>query len=140
PCVSRADAAPSLTGTYISACAAFDAQLRLSMITWRPFGRRICETPPPRMPTIIGSTTVSANSAATAPSIALPPPSRTSAAAADASGWLVTAMPREPAADRFSHANGVGRDRESGTSDIGDILQSAVIQAGRRKPRIIGGE
>ncbi len=63
------------------------------------------------MPTIIGSTTVSANNAATAASTALPPPSRISAPAAEASGWLVTTMPREPVAGRFSQTKSVPRRR-----------------------------
>ena len=42
--------------------------------------------PPPRMPTIIGSTTVSANKAAIAASIALPPAANISAPAAEARG------------------------------------------------------
>ena len=129
--VSRADAAPSLTGSYMSARAAFGAQLRLSIMIWRPSGRRMCDTPPPRMPTIIGSTTVSANSAATAASTALPPPSRISAAAAEASGWFVTAMPREPTAGRFSQTKGVARDRESGTGDMDAVLQSAIMRLRR---------
>ena len=53
-------------------------------MTWVPSERRTCATPPPRTPTIIGSTTVNANSAVTAASIALPPSSRISAPAADA--------------------------------------------------------
>src|SRR6185503_11690555 len=54
------------------------------------------------MPTIIGSTTVSANSAATAASTALPPAASISVPAAEASGWLVTTMPRAALAGRFS--------------------------------------
>ncbi len=46
------------------------------------------------MPTIIGSTTVSVNNAAMAASTALPPAAIISTAAAEAKGWLVTAMPR----------------------------------------------
>jgi hypothetical protein len=45
-------------------------------------------------------------------------------------------MPREPTAGRFSHTNGVGRDRESGKSDIDDVLQSAVIHIGRSQPPV----
>jgi hypothetical protein len=57
------------------------------------------------MPTIIGSTTVSANSVAIAESTALPPASSTSAPAWDASGWLEHTTPRAPLAGRFSQAN-----------------------------------
>jgi hypothetical protein len=45
-----------------------------------------CAWPAPKTPTIIGSTTVSANSDATAASTALPPPASISAPAAEASG------------------------------------------------------
>ena len=48
---------------------------------------------PPIRPTIIGSTTVSANWAATAASMALPPAASISMPAAEASGWFVTTMP-----------------------------------------------
>ena len=48
---------------------------------------------PPIRPTIIGSTTVSANCAATAASTALPPAASISMPAAEPSGWLVTTMP-----------------------------------------------
>jgi len=59
------------------------------------------------MPTIIGSTTVSVNRAAIAASTALPPPASISAPAAEASGWLVTTMPRAPMAGCLSQANGM---------------------------------
>jgi hypothetical protein len=49
-------------------------------------------------------------------------------------------MPREPTAGRFSHTNGVGRDRESGKEDIDDILQSAVIHIGRSQPPVEPGD
>ena len=66
------------------------------------------------MPTIIGSTTVSAKHAAIAASIALPPAASISAPAADASGWLVTTMPRVPIAGCFSQRNVVpARVRQS---------------------------
>ena len=51
---------------------------------------------------IIGSTTVRANSDATAASTALPPAASISAPAADASGWLVTTIPRAAFTGRFS--------------------------------------
>ncbi len=57
--------------------------------------------PPPKMPTIIGSTTVSVNSAAIAASTALPPAASISTPAAEASGWLVTTMPLLALADCF---------------------------------------
>jgi len=57
---------------------------------------------PPISPTIIGSTTVSANCMATAASTALPPAASISSPAAEASGWLETAMPRGPCAGCFS--------------------------------------
>ena len=59
--------------------------------------------PPPMMPTIIGSTTVSANSVAIAASMALPPAASISAPELDASGWLLTTMPRLPVAGCFWH-------------------------------------
>src|SRR5438552_1032776 len=43
------------------------------MKRWLPSARRICAMPPPMMPTIMGSTTVSANRVAIAASMALPP-------------------------------------------------------------------
>ena len=55
----------------------------------------------------MGSTTDRANNAATAASTALPPPASISAPAAEASGWLVTTMPRLPMAGRFSVVKGV---------------------------------
>jgi len=58
--------------------------------------------PAPKMPTIMGSTTVTANSAAMAASTALPPAASISAPAAEPSGWLVTTMPSEAVAGRFS--------------------------------------
>ena len=60
--------------------------------------------PPPSTPTIIGSTTVRANRAATAASTALPPASSISAPAAEASGWLATTIARDPVAGFFSQA------------------------------------
>ncbi len=70
--------------------------------------------PPPRMPTIIGSTTVSAKNAAMAASIALPPAASISAPAAEARAWLVTTIPRRPAAGCFSHVKVVpARVRQS---------------------------
>ena len=72
-----------------------------------PSGRRRLAKPPPKMPTIIGSTTVSVNSVATAASTALPPAASISAPAAEASGWLLTTRPRLPVAGRFSQSNGV---------------------------------
>ena len=63
--------------------------------------------PAPNMPTIIGSTTVSANAVATAASTALPPIASISAPAADAMGWLEATMPREPAADFLNGIKGL---------------------------------
>ena len=68
-----------------------------------PLAKRRCAMPPPKMPTIIGSTTLRVNSAPIAASKALPPADRISAPAAEASGWLVTTMPLVPIAGRFSH-------------------------------------
>src|SRR5215470_8162409 len=48
----------------------------------------------PPTPTIIGSTTLSTAAEATAASTALPPCWRIRSPACDASGWLVTTMPR----------------------------------------------
>src|SRR5262249_36047624 len=76
------------------------------------------------MPTIIGSTTVRANRAEIAASIALPPAASISAPAADASGWLVTTMPRLPVAGHFSQLNVVpARVRQSRS----DIWQSSFV-------------
>jgi hypothetical protein len=61
--------------------------------------------PPPRTPTIIGSTTVKVKNAAIAASTALPPAASISAPAAEANGWLVTTMPRMPVAGCFSQRN-----------------------------------
>ena len=87
--------------------------------------------PPPKMPTIMGSTTVSVKSAATAPSTALPPAASISAPAAEASGWLVTTMPRVPTAGVFSQSNRVAaRSRQDplATSPIRplSLFRSAV--------------
>ncbi len=60
--------------------------------------------PPPAGPTIMGSTTERAKRAAMAASMALPPARSIWAPAAEARGWLVTTMPREPVAGRFSSA------------------------------------
>jgi len=57
--------------------------------------------PPPMMPTIIGSTTVSVNRVAIAASMALPPAANISAPALEASGWLLTTMPRLETAGIF---------------------------------------
>ena len=110
----------------MSARAACGAGLNPSRMRWLPSARRICATPPPSTPTIIGSTTVSANSAATAASIALPPASSISAPAAEASGWLVTTIPFEPVAGCFSQTKFVTR----GAGDA--VLTSAVMS--RPKP------
>src|SRR5947207_1341938 len=66
-----------------------------------------CACPAPKMPTITGSTTVSAKSDETAASTALPPAASISAPAADASGWLVTTIPRAALTGRFSVSNTV---------------------------------
>ncbi len=58
--------------------------------------------PPPAGLTIMGSATVRAKRAVTAASMALPPASRAWAPAPEASGLLVTTMPREPVAGCFS--------------------------------------
>jgi hypothetical protein len=76
----------SETGRNIVGVAASGAVLRPSITIWRPSARRICAMPPPKMPTIIGSTTVRVNRAATAASMALPPAASISAPAAEASG------------------------------------------------------
>ena len=89
-------------------------------MTWRPSASRIWAMPPPSTPTIIGSTTVSANSDATAASMALPPASSISEPAADASGWLVTTIPRDPVAGRFSQVNVAMR---GGTGEITFIVR-----------------
>ena len=87
--------------------------------------------PPPRMPTIIGSTTVSVNSAAMAASIALPPAASISAPAAEASGWLVTTMPRGPVAGCFSQRNVVpARARQSDGGMAGPFMRWPVTMHG----------
>ncbi len=73
-----------------------------SKIVCVPSGWRRCAKPPPSKPTIIGSTTLSVNKAATAASTALPPAHSISVPAAEAKGWLVTTMPRAARAGRFS--------------------------------------
>ena len=84
--------------------------------------------PPPMMPTIIGSTTVSANSAAIAASIALPPAASISAPAAEASGWLVTTMPRLPGRRLLlAFENGAGAITPIDRSCFFSLLLSAVV-------------
>src|SRR5829696_5381161 len=78
-----------------------------SMTVWVPSARRIWQVVPPIRPTIIGSTTVSANCAATAASTALPPAASISMPAAEPSGWLVTTTPLVPCAGCFSHVKSV---------------------------------
>src|SRR5215218_3113560 len=78
-----------------------------SMTVWVPSARRIWQVVPPIRPTIIGSTTVSANCAATAASTALPPAASISMPAAEPSGWLVTTTPLVPCAGCFSHLKSV---------------------------------
>ena len=63
--------------------------------------------PPPAMPTIIGSTTVSVKNAAIAASKAFPPSASICAPAAEASGWFATTMPFVPIAGCFSQSNRV---------------------------------
>src|SRR5260370_18336670 len=72
---------------------------------WRAGGRGIWAGGPPIRPTIIGSTTVSANWVATAASMALPPAASISMPAADANGWLEATMPALACAGRFSQVN-----------------------------------
>ncbi len=60
--------------------------------------------PPPEKPTIIGSTTLSANRVATAASTALPPAASISAPAMAPSGLFAVTMPLEPVAGRFSQS------------------------------------
>src|SRR4051812_18968187 len=78
-----------------------------STIRWLPSARRIWLVVPPIRPTIIGSTTVSANWAATAASTALPPAASISMPAAEPSGWLVTTTPLVPCAGCFSQVKSV---------------------------------
>ena len=70
----------------MSVRAAAGAAAIASTMRCLPSGVRRCAMPPPSTPTIIGSTTVSANSDATAASTALPPASSICAPAAEASG------------------------------------------------------
>src|SRR5476649_1993947 len=78
-----------------------------STILWLPSARRMWQVVPPISPTIIGSTTVSANWVATAASTALPPPASISMPAAEASGWFDATMPRLPCAGFFSQVKRV---------------------------------
>src|SRR5919106_2705806 len=78
-----------------------------SMTVWVPSARRMWQVVPPIRPTIIGSTTVRANCAATAASIALPPAASISMPAAEPSGWLVTTTPLVPCAGCFSQVKSV---------------------------------
>src|SRR5438876_3563647 len=103
---------------------------------------KICAWPAPNTPTIIGSTTLSANNAATAASTAFPPPASISAPAADASGWLVTTIPRAAVTGRFSVWNVVpARGRESRTlhAYMFDELLRRVL-APLADERLLGGE
>ena len=78
-----------------------------STTRWPPSARRMWLVVPPISPTIIGSTTVKANCAATAASIALPPAASISRPAAEASGWFVATMPLRPCAGCFSQVKTV---------------------------------
>ena len=92
--------------------------------------------PPPKMPTIIGSTTESVKKPAMAASTALPPAVSISAPAAEANGWLVTTMPRLPEAGRFSQAKLVpARLRHPSVMARALVL---VDQEGRRKWKDLG--
>jgi hypothetical protein len=73
------------------------------------------------MPTIIGSTTLSVNSAVIAASTAFPPLTSTSAAAADARGWFVTTIPPEAMTGDLSHANVVPAEARQGFSFISAV-------------------
>ena len=86
----------------MSGRAAAGASVKLSIARCRPSASRRWVCPAPKMLTIIGSTTVRANSAATAASTALPPAASISTPAADPRGWLATTMPRVAEAGRFS--------------------------------------
>ena len=90
------------TGRYMSGRPASGTALMPSMTVWVPSARRMWQVVPPIRPTIIGSTTVSANCAATAASTALPPAASISMPAAEPSGWLVTTTPFVPCAGCFS--------------------------------------
>ena len=130
--VSRCLPISSDRHSYMPAVALPGAVERLSITTWRPSASRIWLRPPPRMPTIIGSATVSAKSEATAASMALPPASRICAPAAEASGWLVTTMPREPLAGFFSQVKSATRGTETEAFMIG--LVSPSLRRWRRAP------
>jgi hypothetical protein len=60
--------------------------------------------PAPKIPTIIGSTTVKAKAVATAASTALPPLANISAPAREAMGWFAEIIPPEAAASCLSHS------------------------------------
>jgi hypothetical protein len=114
---------------YMSGREAAGAVERLSSTTSRPSARRITATPPPKKPTIIGSTTVRVNSAATVASMALPPIAIISIAAADASGWLVTAMPRWALTGVFSVEKVVpAKERQSCLGSR--VMRASCIRAG----------
>src|SRR4051794_7518803 len=73
---------------------------------------RIRKKPAPNGETIIGSTTDSENSIATAASTAFPPEARISAPTAAASGWLATAI----AVDAVTGRRRAGRRLDSGST------------------------
>src|SRR5258708_5202336 len=103
--------------------------------------------PPPKIPTIIGSTTDSVNKADIAASTALPPAASIAAPAADATGWLATTMPRAPEAGRFSQSNGASvRWRQAGAvigeasagqagEEVGPGLGAAAMKDRSEPPR-----
>ena len=75
---------------------------------------------------IIGSTTDSVKNAAMAASMALPPAASISAAAAEANGWLVTAMPRRAVAGVF-----LGLERGAGAvAQEEDGMVSGLVVSG----------
>ena len=104
PTVSSRRSGVSATGSNMSGRAASGALDWLSMMTCSPAGVRMWKMPPPEKPTIIGSTTVSVNSVATAASTALPPAASISAPAIAPSGLFAVTMPRLPVAGCFSQS------------------------------------
>ncbi len=87
------------------------------------------------MPTIIGSATLSANSPAMAASAALPPAASVSAAAAEARGWFVTAIPRAPRAGCFSCVKRVAVRARQSLIEGFPIVPARILRYGTRRAK-----
>src|SRR5215470_6310033 len=92
----------------------------------------------PPTPTIIGSTTLSTAAEATAASTALPPCWRMRSPACDASGWLVTTIPRRAmTSDRLcaSHPSARSPRTPLQNAGAGVALHGVIVNAGVDWPR-----